>query len=68
MHEPRIDQNLCMMCEKCVDECPVFIIENDEITIDENEYCSNCGICVEICSAGAIASTTRKKPILHPRK
>ncbi|TKJ45618.1 ferredoxin [Candidatus Aerophobetes bacterium Ae_b3a] len=46
-------------CGKCVDTCPVriFLIEKEKININsENEdECTLCNLCLEICPSEAIA-------------
>ena len=54
-----IDQNKCVGCGTCADNCPqrAISIEDDVAVI--NEYrCSQCGYCVSLCPINAIYETT----------
>lgn len=47
--------DLCNLCGKCVEECPLQAIsrEGDDVVIDP-EICTECGYCADICPEGAI--------------
>lgn len=49
-----VDENLCTLCEKCVDTCfyNAIKIEGNRLVIDG---CRGCGICTCICPAGAMS-------------
>lgn len=45
----------CVQCKKCIREigCPAIIVENGKVTIDEN-LCTGCGLCAQVCPVQAI--------------
>ncbi len=49
-----VDENLCTLCEKCVDACfyNAIKIEDNRLVING---CRGCGICTCICPAGAMS-------------
>lgn len=54
----RIDQEKCTQCKQCVKTgCPA-IISGETITIDENA-CTGCGVCRQVCRFGAIQEVQR---------
>ncbi|MBP2029999.1 ferredoxin [Methanohalophilus levihalophilus] len=51
-----INNDECVGCGTCVDECPTEAISmNDDniAVVDENE-CTDCGACVDVCPTDAI--------------
>jgi len=48
-----VDQDLCTLCEKCVETCfyNVLKVEDGRLVVDE---CRGCGICTCVCPEGAI--------------
>ena len=53
-----INDNLCTMCEECIDACQenVFALSDEMTIIVQNEDdCTGCKDCVEICLPGAIS-------------
>lgn len=52
---PRVNPELCIGCESCVDMCPEGAITMDKgkALINEN-ICANCRACVTVCPVGAI--------------
>ena len=56
--EPRIDHDLCVLCETCVKKCPmnaIFHIYSTEEKIKiTTDYCIGCGICAVNCAKNAI--------------
>lgn len=50
----RVNAN-CINCKKCIREigCPALIAVNGQTTIDEN-LCTGCGLCSQICPVDAI--------------
>jgi indolepyruvate ferredoxin oxidoreductase alpha subunit len=51
-----VDQDTCTQCETCIESfgCPAFYYDDDgNIRINET-LCSACGVCTQICPAGAI--------------
>jgi len=75
---PRIDDDTCTGCGKCIDGCPVNAIE--QIPIDHQintnardkkvkintEICLGCGICVRGCPNKSISLEKRKEQIITP--
>ncbi|MFX0030306.1 MAG: 4Fe-4S binding protein [Candidatus Hermodarchaeota archaeon] len=58
--DPVVDQGLCVLCDTCVDICPVGIIEHiddsdgEKITFDLAR-CLGCGLCASNCPEEAIS-------------
>jgi heterodisulfide reductase subunit A-like polyferredoxin len=52
---PRIDEDACTGCEKCIEVCPPLAIrqENGKARIEE-EFCEECGFCAAACPVRAI--------------
>ncbi|WP_409199522.1 4Fe-4S binding protein [Methanobrevibacter sp. DSM 116169] len=53
-----IDHDKCQgpSCAECVDTCPmgIFVIEGDKIVVENEEICSLCEICMDVCPNDAI--------------
>ncbi len=73
---PKIDEDKCTGCGKCVKTCPIEAIEwvanNDginskpkKVKINE-EICLGCGLCVRACSGKSITLVRRKEQIITP--
>lgn len=73
---PKINEDNCTGCGKCVKTCPVEAIEwvsNDDgannnskkVKINE-EICLGCGICVRACSNKSITLERRKEQVITP--
>ena len=58
---PWIDQNKCIGCELCVNECPVnaIFMQNGKANINMDK-CIRCGKCHEICSQQAVRHDSEK--------
>lgn len=54
----KVDENACVGCALCVDECPTDVFEFDEAkkipVVKHEEECFGCFSCSEICPAEAI--------------
>ncbi len=53
----KIDQDECVACEVCIDECPAGALSLDEggdFTVVDESKCDECGTCVDACPTGAI--------------
>ncbi len=51
----KINQNECIGCRLCLDECPhSAIIEKDDVYVIDTENCDQCGICFEVCPVDAV--------------
>lgn len=50
--------NKCIQCKKCINQigCPALIINDGKVAIDEN-LCTGCGLCSQICPVGAIGGS-----------
>jgi len=51
-----VDQDRCTRCDKCITEfgCPAFYYaEDNSIHIDEQQ-CTGCGVCLQVCPENAI--------------
>jgi len=50
-----IDEKKCKKCKICITKfaCPAFYFEGKNIKINE-EICTACGVCVQVCPFGAI--------------
>ena len=50
-----VNPTKCIGCRKCVREigCPALIADGRKVTVDRN-LCTGCGLCAQICPAGAI--------------
>lgn len=54
-----VDPELCISCGLCLEElgCPALVRKEDGISI--NATCNACGLCSQICPAGAIKEVRR---------
>jgi ferredoxin len=52
---PRIDEDACTGCGKCIEVCPPLAIhlEDGKARIEE-EFCEECGFCAAACPVSAI--------------
>ncbi len=61
---PWINEDLCVGCGVCVDDCPVGAItlkENQKAVIDE-DGCIRCGQCHEVCPQEAVRHDSERIP------
>lgn len=51
-----IDRRKCILCEACVETCPVhiFFMTNSEVRVRNEEECMVCGHCVSVCPVEAV--------------
>jgi Pyruvate/2-oxoacid:ferredoxin oxidoreductase delta subunit len=73
---PKIDEDICTGCGKCVKVCPIEAIEwvsNADETIRKpkkvkinEEICLGCGVCVRACSNKNITLERRKEQVITP--
>ena len=62
---PWVNEDMCVGCGLCVEECPVDAIslqENDTAVINDNE-CIRCGNCHEVCPQEAVRHDSERIPI-----
>jgi len=58
--DPIVDHDLCVLCDTCVDICPVGIIEHSDDSDGEKiiiglDGCLGCGLCAANCPEAAIS-------------
>jgi ferredoxin len=61
---PWVNEDLCVSCGVCVDDCPVRAItlkENQAAVIDEDE-CIRCGRCHDVCPQEAVRHDSERIP------
>jgi len=61
---PWVNQDLCVGCGICVDECPVAAIAQDEenkASIN-NDKCIRCGKCHDVCPEDAVRHDSERIP------
>jgi ferredoxin len=63
-----IDEDLCVGCGTCVQECPVDAIElNDKNKAERNpEWCIGCGVCAHFCPENAITLQEGMRKVYVP--
>jgi MinD superfamily P-loop ATPase len=58
---PVIDENKCTFCRECGAHCEYKAIVNlPSVTMIFPELCHSCGLCLKVCSAGAIREEERE--------
>lgn len=60
---PWIDEEKCIGCEVCVEQCPVgaIVMHNETARIDMTG-CIHCGVCHDVCPEGAVRHDSEKVP------
>ena len=60
---PWVDEEKCVACGVCVEECPVNAITMENQTARINmEECIKCGLCHEVCPEGAVRHAKERIP------
>ncbi|HAX74104.1 MAG TPA: (Fe-S)-binding protein, partial [Firmicutes bacterium] len=69
---PKINQETCLKCGKCLRDCPIYAIskETDEhgtktYHVDE-DVCLGCGVCVRSCPNKSLLLVSRGQRIITP--
>jgi polyferredoxin len=53
--EVRIDERKCVKCNRCIQACPTFSINEDSLEKGKTRItCTRCGKCIDTCLKGAI--------------
>ncbi len=60
MFEAVIDQDICIICESCIDRCPVGAITSTEGMRVDRDRCLGCGLCAGVCPSEAISLCVRE--------
>lgn len=61
----KMDEELCVGCESCIDRCQFGALSMKEGIAQVNEdYCMGCGLCVSTCSTGAISLIRKPEELL----
>jgi len=68
--DPIIDHEECILCDTCVDICPMGIMEHQEDSDGEKiivsiENCLGCGLCASNCPEDAITLEKARNDIPH---
>ncbi|MEI7474776.1 MAG: LdpA C-terminal domain-containing domain [bacterium] len=58
-----IDNDKCVSCSICLDDCPQNAISNNDKFIVNKVRCIGCGKCIETCPSKAITSYSENKPL-----
>jgi len=59
-----VNQDMCVGCGVCVNDCPVgaIALEQDTKAVIDEENCIRCGRCHEICPRDAVRHDSEKIP------
>jgi ferredoxin len=52
---PETDDNVCILCGKCAEGCPVQVINVADSVVTDAQNCIMCAACIRACDAGARA-------------
>ncbi len=73
---PKVDENNCIGCGKCIKVCPIEAISYSEITTADNrkpktakineEICLGCGVCARACLTKCITLDSRPERVITP--
>jgi len=61
---PWVNEDMCVGCGVCVDECPVAAItqREDQTAIINEDECIRCGKCHEVCPEEAVRHDSERIP------
>ncbi len=64
---PQFEAARCVNCMRCFLLCPdgSIALEDGQVTGIHYDYCKGCGICSEVCNAGAIHMMSRQEESAH---
>lgn len=64
---PRVNEENCSKCGRCVKVCPIGAIEKTDTGVKINEdICLGCGVCVRSCFKKSLHLESRKEKIITP--
>jgi Pyruvate/2-oxoacid:ferredoxin oxidoreductase delta subunit len=64
---PKVDEENCSSCGRCVKDCPIGAIEKTEAAVRINEdICLGCGVCVRACFKKSLHLEGRKEKVITP--
>jgi len=61
---PWVNEDMCVGCGVCVDECPVAAItqREDQTAIINEDECIRCGKCHDVCAEDAVRHDSERIP------
>lgn len=54
LYEALVDAETCIVCEECVNRCPVKALTIEETAVVNRDKCLGCGLCAGVCPSEAI--------------
>jgi len=62
----KVDEDLCMACGDCVEECQFDALELDFVSKVNKARCVGCGACVNVCPENALTLVRRPEEEIKP--
>ena len=61
---PWVNEDLCVGCSVCVDDCPVgaIILKDDQKAVINEDECIRCGRCHDVCQQEAVRHDSERIP------